>query len=299
MLLKERAIPAELKAMRSLNTRMNLSANEKARLKNLEKGYQGEIMFDQLSEKLQSEVFILNDLCLEHNNSIFQIDTLIISKDTHYLIEVKNFEGDFYYENDSFFSLNKTELKNPLDQLKRCKLLFSQLLQSQGYHVNIEGYVVFINPEFTLYQAPINEPIIYPTQINRFMKKLNQKPSKLNEIHKRQADKLISQHQISQPRLPPYQYDQLIKGIFCSECHTSISHVSVKNVKCHICGHEESVETAILRCVEELKRLFPDIKLTTKVVFEWCRVIESKKQITRILKENFNVIGYGKWTYFE
>ncbi|KAA9011006.1 NERD domain-containing protein [Niallia endozanthoxylica] len=299
MLLKARTEPVELRALHLLNSRMSLPANERTRIENLEKGYQGEMMFDQLTDKLQSEVFVLNDLCLEHNNSIFQIDTLIISQDTSYLIEVKNFEGDFYYDSDNFFSIKKTELKNPLDQLKRSKLLLSQLLRSHGYHLNIEGYVIFINPEFTLYQAPIHTPIIHPTQINRFMKKLNQKSAKLNGVHKKLADQLIAQHQILYPRLPPYTYEQLKKGINCSICKSYITSDVIRKTKCNMCGHEEAIESVILKSVEELRLLFPNLIITTNIVYEWCDVIMSRRRVATVLKENLKLMGFGQWTYYE
>ena len=139
---------------------------------NLEKGFAGEVQFDLLTEELQCDCLILNDLLLEVNKTKFQIDTAIIFQETIYLSEVKNYEGDFYYESDIFYTFSGKEKKDPLDQLNRGKSLFRQLLQSLGYHLTIDGSVVFVNPEFFLYQAPKNLPFIFPTQLNRFMKKL-------------------------------------------------------------------------------------------------------------------------------
>ncbi|WP_231507605.1 hypothetical protein [Bacillus sp. UNC41MFS5] len=72
-----------------------------------------------------------------------------------------------------------------------------------------------------------------------------------------------------------------------------------KVVVCEKCGDVESIESAVLRTVEELKFLFPDIKITTSLVYEWCRVIKSKKMIRRILMKNYKAIGYGRWFYYE
>lgn len=169
MAFKPRSVPLKLRVLRLLNPRKNFSAEERRHYLNLEKGYQGEVMFDRLTEELKSDRIVINDLCLEVNNTTFQIDTLIISQETIHPFEVKNYEGDYCYESDGFKSLySKNEINNPLDQLKRSKLLLRQLLQSLGIHISIEGSVVFINPEFTLYQAPINAPIIYSSQLNRF-----------------------------------------------------------------------------------------------------------------------------------
>jgi hypothetical protein len=77
---------------------IELSSKDKKRHSNLEKGYQGELVFDQLTSKLQNDLFILNDLYLETNGSPFQIDTLIISQHTIYPFVVKNYVGDYRYE---------------------------------------------------------------------------------------------------------------------------------------------------------------------------------------------------------
>ncbi|MFJ7727059.1 nuclease-related domain-containing protein [Neobacillus sp. NPDC097160] len=120
--LKTRSEPTELIKLRFLNARMMLGPKEKRYYFNLEKGYQGEVMFDQLTQKLQNDLYIINDLRLESNNAEFQIDTLIIAQETIYPFEVKNHEGDYYYEAGNFFSmLTEDEIKNPLDQLKRSK----------------------------------------------------------------------------------------------------------------------------------------------------------------------------------
>lgn len=301
MALKARSVPLKLLILRSLNPRMILKAEEKQHYFNLEKGYLGEIMFDQLTEKLQSDVYVLNDVCLEFNQSTFQIDTLIITQETLYPFEVKYYEGDFFYESDSFKTLSNKEIKNPLDQLKRCTSLFRQLLQSIGVHLPIEGSVIFNHPNFTLYQAPLNAPIIYPTQLNCFINKFNQTPSKLNARHKKLADQLISMHQNVSPliKLPSYKYEQLRKGIICSVCYSFMISAGDKKVVCKKCGCEEDVKSAVLRSVEEVKLLFPGKKVTTNIVYEWCKVIHSKKKIRRLLSENYRRMGVGKYTYFE
>ena len=41
------------------------------------------------------------------NNTTFQIDTLIIISETIYFFEVKNYEGDYYYESDRLYKKPK------------------------------------------------------------------------------------------------------------------------------------------------------------------------------------------------
>jgi Nuclease-related domain len=298
---KPRTESAELLILKSLNTRMNLSDKDKQHYFNLKKGYEGEIMFDLLTEKLQCECFILNDLLLKVNNTMFQIDSMIIISETIYFYEVKNYEGDYYFELDRFYKKPKFEINNPLHQLNRSESLLRQLLSNLGYNIPINASVVFINPEFTLYQSPLNKPLIFPTQVNRYLKTLNTTPSILNRKHKILADKLISLHIDNPPfkQLPPYEYDHLQKGITCSDCSSFSISVEGKNCVCKECGHEEAITNAVMRNVKEFKLLFPNLKITTNVIYEWCTGVVSKKRIRKILEKSFKIVGVHQWSYYE
>jgi hypothetical protein len=300
MFFKPRTESDKIKIFRLLNSRMNLPESDKQYFLNLKKGFEGEVMFDKLTEKLESESLIVNDLLLKSNNTTFQIDSFII-KETLYLFEVKNYEGDFYYQSDNFYPMNGNKIQNPLHQLNRSESLLSQLLMKHGYRIPIEAWVVFINPAFTLYQSPKNKPIIYPTQLDFFMKKLNASPSKLNGRHHKLAELLVSLHQTEFPYtgLPKYEYNQLKKGMTCNACHSFAISVNGRRLLCEECGCEEDLESAVLRSVRELKLLFPDKKITTSDVLDWCQVHVAMARISRILKKNFKAIGYGQWSYYE
>jgi hypothetical protein len=300
MAYKPRFDTGELLILRILNKRMNLTTEEQLHYKNKEKGFEGEVQFDLLTEKLQCECFILNDLLLEVNNSKFQIDTTIIFQETIYPFDVKNYESDFIFKPDRIERISGKDYKNPLDQLKRTKFMLRQLLQNLGYNIPIEGTVVFINPEFTLYQAPLNEPIVYHSQLNRFMKKLDMQPSKLTSRHNKLADKLISLHQVESPyrRLPPYKYENLRMGFTCAKCNSFSLFVNGNHLACNQCGHQEGIESAVLRRVEEIKLLFPEMKITTNCVYDLCGEVVSKKKINRILTKYYKRMGQGRFSYY-
>ena len=73
------------------------------------------------------------------------------------------------------------KLANPLVQLSRSESLFRRLLHHYGFNITIDASVVFINSEFTLYQTPLNQPLIFPTQLNRYIKRFNTTSSKINK----------------------------------------------------------------------------------------------------------------------
>jgi hypothetical protein len=44
--------------------------------------------------------------------------------------------------------------------------------------------------------------------------------------------------------------------------------------------------------------LFPETRITTKLVHEWCGGIISKKKTRKILLKKFVLLGHGKYSYF-
>src|SRR5699024_11339399 len=98
MIYKARIKPEELTILEMLDKRMKLSNKDKQHFYNLKKGYEGELLFDSLTEKLQCECLILNDLLLEINLTTFQFDSLIIFLGKIYFYEINNIYMDINIE---------------------------------------------------------------------------------------------------------------------------------------------------------------------------------------------------------
>lgn len=299
--MKKRDEVKELIALRSLHYRLTLSEKDNKRYANIVKGFEGEKRFDQLTEALQADIYLLHDICLEQNHSVFQIDTLLISEKEIVLFEIKNYEGDFLYESGVFRILSTNqEILNPLHQLNRSLTLLRSLLKRMKSNMTIKGYLVFINPEFTLYQAPADIPIILPSQLKRFMEGINKTPSVLSREHRQLAEHLLKMHLPHSPyaREPHFQYQHLQKGILCPLCHSFMTRKNVLKTVCEKCGYVEGLDASIIRSTEELKLLFPDMRITRALVQEWCRVIDSSKTIRRVLAQNFTQKGSKKQRYY-
>lgn len=301
MIVKNRIEPIELKLLRYLNGRKALTEKEKNYYLNLEKGFAGEQQFDEwIKTNLTMGWLVLHDLLLDYNHTVFQIDTLIISPELIYLFEVKNYEGDFYINGDRWYAISKAEIKNPIHQLNRIEPLFRRLLQDLGYKTSTEAKIIFINPEFFLYQAPLNTPIILFPQLNRLANTLNMNTFQIKDTQLKLAEKLISLHLKESPykRHPDYSYDWLEKGIPCAACHSFMAAYTSETLICTSCGCKEAAYLAVMRCVEEYKFLFPNCKVTTNSIQEWCKIIKSKKTIQKVLSRNFKQLGYGKYSYY-
>src|SRR5690606_8587862 len=149
------------------------------------------------------------------------IDCLLIFQNIIYIFEVKNFEGDFYIDDDKWYVVSSgSEIRNPLHQIRRSEVLFRQLLQQLGYNICIKFTLVFVNQEFHLYHSPMNQSITSPNQLLRFTKKLNNITGKITNNHIKVAGQLSMRHILNSPheRLPEFTYEELKKGIVCRVC---------------------------------------------------------------------------------
>jgi len=299
---KKRREPLELALLKSLNSRMELSDELKTKYLNQGKGWEGERKFDEHLRDLAPNSIVLNDLLLQSHQTTFQIDSLLIEGDALHLYEIKNYEGDFYYENDRFYKKNnKVEINNPITQLKRTEFLLRQLIHQLGYSITIIPHVVFINPEFILYQASLHLPYIYPNQLNRYVKLLEKNRSQVKKQYALLAEKLIALHMedSSYRRMPSYTYEELKKGILCEKCNSLFISTERAMIKCNVCGYTESLELAVLRSVKEFKLLFPERKITTKEIYDWCLISGGMRRIKRILDKHYRLIGIHQWAYYE
>ena len=295
--------PTELKILRSLNPRIELLPKDKHQLYSLKKGYGGEKKFEnEWLKKLTCECFIINSLLLEYNSNVFQIDSLVITQKTIYLFDVKNYVDDFYIKDGIWYlKSSEKEIKDPILQLTRCESLFRRILQELRIQSPIETNLVFINPQFTLYQAPIELTAIFPTQIQRYMQAIENSPSKLNGTHSKLVDQLIAKQldEAKYARYPDYEYDLLKKGVSCNVCDKFMKLNSSKSkFVCLECGETEDFDSAVMGMVRQFQLLFPNRKMTTNGLAEWCGIPELSKGIRRVLNKNFKLTGHGKCSYF-
>ncbi|TQS76198.1 NERD domain-containing protein [Ornithinibacillus gellani] len=290
------------KQLETLSKRTSLTIEQQQMLDRLVNGHLGELqLFDKLSNGLSCNPISLYNLLLKVNHSEYQMDGLLIFQHEIILLEVKNFQGDYLIENNNWYTLSKEEIKNPLHQLHRAKLLLQQLLQKNQTPMNIRPYLVFVHPNFHLYQAPVNIPVIFPGQLERFIKKLQHLPCEIHKRHHELATFLESQH------LPAsafeinltYDYHQLKKGIFCDRCDGPMILGIPSKYQCTRCNHTKSFDAAILKSVFEFHTLFPDKKITTRAIAEWTNNQASLYKIRKVLSANFSTEGSGRIPHYQ
>ncbi|WP_170289447.1 nuclease-related domain-containing protein [Metabacillus lacus] len=209
--------PLKLEILRALSGRIQFDSLEDKHFESLEKGYKGEQDWNQHMKCIKIGHIHLLDLLLKVHSTFLQADSLPITERTIYLFEIKNFEGNFIFENDRWYTSSKVEIPNPLNQLKRTELLLKRILQNLGFSQEIESYLIFVNPLFHLYHSPIHQSIIFYPHIPQLLRRINARPSKIYPGLTVKANKLKEEALTTSPftNLPACEYTSLKKGIKC------------------------------------------------------------------------------------
>lgn len=290
-----------LKQLEILRKRTTLSLEQQRIYARLSTGYIGELHLSELLHNhLNLKAVKLFDLHLKIGESECQIDSLLIFQNECILLEVKHYQGDFTIKNDGWYMMTNEEIKNPIAQLQRTELLLKRLFKEEKISLNIRPFILFTNPEFHLYEAPENFPVVFPTQLNRFIQKLHKIPCHITERHHEITERLKSKHLLSSSYESKIQYkhELLKKGVTCKKCEGFMELIGRKHMSCTKCNFAESIFDSIVRSVYEFHTLFPERKITTPAISEWIGQTISDHYLRVILSEQFISIGKARATHY-
>lgn len=292
-----------LQRLEILNKYHTLTSEQHLIYKRLKRGFAGEKAFATLlKNEVSSNYYVLYDLRLRVNESEVQIDCLLFIHNTAFLFEIKNYHGNYLHSNDRWYiTSSEKEIKNPLYQLQRSELLLKEFFFQQQISQPIISKLIFIHPEFHLYQAPMLSSIIFPTQLKQFFKlqRMEQAQPMRNNFSKL-AYTLQEHHQAISlyEQVPRIQLSQLRKGIYCKDCTNKMTSFTKKTFICHVCKTKEIKEKAILRCVLDYRTLFPNEKITKDSAFNWIGKTTSIRTVQRVLAKHFSKSGNGSQSFY-
>lgn len=302
-IMKARTQPELMTVLKCLDKRMVLPVKNKQHIVSMEKGYEGEKRFDSLLEKsVQAEVLVLNDLLLSISDQSVQIDSLVITPETAYLYEIKNYRGDYQMKDRQLLTLSGKEIGNPLTQLTRTTSLLRQLFHQWQTDLTVEGAVIYVNPTFTLYHASPKDPLILPNQIQAHFSKLDSQRVALNRNHRYLAERLLSKHRTDanfHQLIPDYDYQSLKKGITCVVCGSFDMEFTQRMGTCKSCHSKRTKEETVVQNIEEFRLLFPELKITRNIIHEWCGEKVSKERISFILSKKYTKKNHTTGAYYE
>lgn len=294
-ILKTRQPSDLLRGLNYLDKRFELKEPEKRYLINLQEGLRGDTAFDdKISQLINKEAIVLNDLLLLNKGLSFQVDSLLISSHGVYVFEIRNYAGRYVRLAEGFSTIRGQEVADPLIQLNRTASFLKQLLKEWGSGLTVTAQLVFIHPQFSLYNARVEDPIILPNQIDEYLEDLNTKSRMLSREHHDLARRILKLHDDDSPvqkQLPYYSYKELKKGLSCNACGSFDLLITQRSCYCKSCFVKRAVTDVILDNIEELQFLFPETTLTTAKVNEWCGDAVHFRRMRKVLKEHYTATG--------
>src|SRR5699024_5701677 len=140
MLIKKRGKPLPLQKLEALQRRLppNHPSLPKIQqeIEQREAGYQGERKLDYYTSLLSKDFAILNDVTLKVSGNQVQMDSLILSNQAMFIIEVKNFYGTVIFDTNLRQCIrdNGKRLEgfdDPITQVENIELLFKKWLHDR------------------------------------------------------------------------------------------------------------------------------------------------------------------------
>ncbi|WP_129077958.1 nuclease-related domain-containing protein [Anaerobacillus alkaliphilus] len=259
MIDKERKIPYKVMVLEVLLARLSVHYPNRGYIEGeLGKaiaGWRGEQAIDYYLTFLPKEKYrILHDLRLEDNEKrFFQIDTILLSKKYHVILEVKNMAGTLFFNNNPqqlVQTLNNEEkaYQCPIMQVERQRLQLQAFLRSlQLPEVPIFVLVVSSHPNTVIKIAPnfkkANQYVIQsaaiPERINTIEANFDEDKLTPKEL-KKISRTLIKHHQPLKPDyLEKYKiaHSDLLTGVHCPNCRQIPMQRKRGYWYCHSCQH--------------------------------------------------------------
>lgn len=189
-------------------------------------GFDGESDGFQLLQKHgQPNWYYLHDIWIDAGG-ITQLDIVIITDKSVYVVDAKNYSYDFEHQNHQSYVNGRQLNKSIFVQLSRSMEKVKSMLETVNYNGNVQGKIVFINPDSivkldqTAAQVGMNRPefVRWIQQIAREEAKLPR--ANINSHNLR--DLILNDFKIENPYPPKARTMehilQMKRGICCEKC---------------------------------------------------------------------------------
>lgn len=273
-----------------LNRRFRLDDKNQSTLQKLELGHKGEIDFDTSVQPFveSNQLIHLKDLIFEYDEGKkeIQIDNLIIAHDKCFIFEVKKFQFNVNIDNRGLFcNEHGKEMVAMTTQVERQKEEVRKLLHDVGYPMALYHYLVFINPDYTVYGLQKNHNVLLSSNLKKFFEthfRPNRQDYTYFEVAVNERKKTISKY----AEFYEINLDLLAKGVFCEKCESRMRRASRRKYSCHICNTSISTLTAVQSLIQDIYYLNPKFKLNSQFLSNFSGKEISSSMIRRYRQMN-------------
>ncbi|MDE1549104.1 nuclease-related domain-containing protein [Jeotgalibaca caeni] len=291
MFIFDRQKPPTLLVMESLSHRMMISGKHEEYLYYLQKGHAAEVAYDGQLEEIGNQVVIFPGILLQPRlANPFQWDTIILAGSIFYLYEIKSFSGEYCYGEETWLSSTGFEISNPHIQMQDNKNRFTSLLRELGYgkEFQVKAYPTFVEPNFTLFHAPNDQPLLLPSQLKHHFADLKKGATPFTTRHHQVVADLLAHQRVEKvfrDHVPVYDFKSLRKGVRCPVCGSFELGQRRQTYLCAKCGHKDTIFSLLYFHINEVSLLFPNEKVTSKLLNHWCGGIYHQRRLKRALNK--------------
>lgn len=249
---------------------MQLDNTKEVELERLNNGFLGEQNFDDIIEPFvkTNNLIHIKDILFEYDEGEkeIQIDNIVIASDSCYIFEVKKYQfnlsiddrGFFYYEDGKEFTSLNTQVEKQKGEVR-------QLLNDVGYPMPINHFIVFMNPDRTVFGLQRKHPVLTRATLTNFLEQKmrpNRKDYSYLEpgIEERRLE--ISKH----ASFYKIDLDLLKKGVYCTSCFNRMRRISRYYYSCYQCDSKITTLEAVKLLIRDLRLLNPKHKISSNLI---------------------------------
>ncbi|WP_462421768.1 nuclease-related domain-containing protein [Salinicoccus sp. Marseille-QA3877] len=289
-----------MKYLETLSIRAQLTEVESKRLNRLQKGFEGEQLYDIIFEEAGHDgINIFRDIWIKADKSLVQIDSLIVSDDKVIINEIKNYSGQYTYENNVWHVGNIQISDDPIIQVKRASSKLIKIFRENHINIVVDSKVIFPNPYFIIStnDDACTASVIKRDRIKIYMRTLNRLTSRKDA---REIIQLIESYRVPEPF---YQistdFSRLKTGRYCMHCNAYELDSHRGFTVCRNCHGRTSNKLHVLNAVQDFQILYHNEQVTTAVIQKILKNEISRSTVQRNLRTYCTPVNHGRSRAYE
>ena len=286
MFLTERHKSNEHIYLETLSKRANLTKEEEKKLSWFKRGFEGEQLYDQIFDGVgHQNLNIFRDIWIQADKSLTQIDALIITDETVFINEIKNYSGHYKYENNTWQIGSIQISDDPIIQAKRASSKLIKIFLENKISINTDFNIIFPNPYFILSteDSYCGSKTIKRELMKQYFRKINQLPSWNNTKHLIQ---IIQNNIVPEPEYAANtDSSRPIRGRQCLKCTSFDFTPNRYSTTCNICNYKSSNKDHVLSAIRDYDILFSPENIKSSDIRLFLNNEVSRSTLKRYIKE--------------
>lgn len=287
--------------------KIGLVATKKTRLYYLSRGYEGEKVVLYWIQKFGSESWLIIADYWFDNGKLLQADFIVVTEDTWYVIEVKNYDGDFQYKNYDCILNGKLLADNIMTKMQERMNRVKHMTSEMKRPIKVEGAMIFINEHSQVeIDSELDYDIVMRHQLRSYIKNMKSKSNyPLDPAYVKECQAIFDRYRVESPFQPeslkPESFASLKKGVTCCECDSFETVARYKMIECTRCGAKEMKSKTIMRVAYQLRYLYYDYPqiVTKHNLYEFMGGMIGSSAIRKTMSKHYPKIGESNKLYYK